>query len=73
MDQQMGGGQKMMCGCPHHKAVPILIILFGLLFLLGSWNIVSASMVTMGWPIIIILIGLTKLMKAKCGCCSNKY
>ncbi|MDO8655313.1 MAG: hypothetical protein Q7R48_02745 [bacterium] len=57
------------CGCVHHKAFPVLIVLFGLLFLLGEMNVVAASTVNLGWPILIILAGLVKLSKGMCKCC----
>ncbi len=57
------------CGCPHHKAMPVLVILFGLLFLLGNMNVVSHSMVSMWWPVLIIAGGFVKLTKNMCKCC----
>ena len=57
------------CGCPHHKALPVLVILFGLLFLLSNMNVVSSSMVSTWWPVLVIAGGLVKLMKNKCKCC----
>lgn len=65
--QNMGG--KNMCGCPHHKAIPVLVILFGLVFLLGNWGILTWSFVGMAWPIIVIVGGLTKLTSKMCKCC----
>ena len=57
------------CACPHHKALPVLIILFGLLFLLGKMNIIGQSMVSMWWPVLVIAGGLVKLTKKMCKCC----
>ena len=64
-----GGGAMNVCRCPHHKMVPILVILFGALFLLGALDMVSAWTVSIGWPILVIVGGFTKLMKNKCKCC----
>ena len=57
------------CSCPHHKAVPILIVLFALVFLLGALNILSAQVVAIAWPIIVGLAGLAKLSEGGCKCC----
>jgi hypothetical protein len=56
------------CGC--HKLFPIVVILFGLLFLLGALNIVTWWFVDVAWPILVIIVGIKKLMK--CGCCAGK-
>jgi hypothetical protein len=77
-NMQQGGADKMMCkccgdkgacACPHHKMVPGLVVLFGLLFLLGSFGVVSAATVNMIWPILVILAGGMKMMEGKCKCC----
>lgn len=64
MDMQCG-----KCGCSHHKAMPVLVVLFGVLFLLGSLNVVTPDLVGTVWPIIVILGGLSKLMSGSCKCC----
>lgn len=61
-----------MCKCPHHKIIPILITLIGVLFLLSSLNIVGEKVAMIGWPILVILIGLNKMMSGKCKCCKMK-
>ena len=61
--------ENNMCKCPHHKIVPILIILIGLTFLLGVLNILTSSFVDLAWPVLLILIGMQKLMAGKCKCC----
>lgn len=60
---------KMTCGCPHHKAIPVLVILFGTLFLLGEMDVVSSSTVALWWPIIVIAGGVAKLGGKMCKCC----
>jgi len=57
------------CNCPHHKAIPVFIILIAVAFLLGQWEILDASQVGIIWPILLGAIGITKLMKGRCGCC----
>lgn len=58
-----------LCTCKHHKVLPVLIILFGLTFLLGSLNILTMGAVNVIWPVLIIIAGVMKLMKGRCKCC----
>jgi len=57
------------CSCPHHRAVPAFITLIALAFLLNAWNILSDASVAIIWPVLLGAIGVTKLMKGRCGCC----
>jgi len=57
------------CKCMHHKAMPWIIILIGLDFLLGAVGVLAASFVSITWPILLIIIGCVKV--ARCGCCSK--
>ncbi len=65
MDQNNGGAK--VCGCGHHKLVSWLIVLFGLVFLLGTFGYLSAYTVNIVWPIIVIVLGFMKM----CKCCSH--
>lgn len=67
----MHNGMDGMCRCPHHKVKPVLVILFGVLFLLGSYGVVSEHTVEIGWPILVILAGLMKLFSGWCKCCDG--
>jgi len=69
--QNMGEGSKNMCKCPHHKAMPIMIIVFGVVFLLGNMGWISWEAVGWIWPILVIIVGIKKLaMKSgMCKCC----
>lgn len=60
-----------MCKCSHHKIVPVLIVLIGLLFLLNAFGSLSAGMLAVLWPIALILIGLQKMFGAMCKCCGG--
>lgn len=62
---------KNMCKCPHHKVVPILVILLGITFLLGNWGTIEWSTVNTIWPILVIIGGATKLSgkMGMCKCC----
>lgn len=57
------------CNCPHHKAIPVFTILIAVTFLLGAWDMLSATSVDIIWPVLLGAIGVTKLMKGKCNCC----
>ena len=60
-------GEK--CYCPHHKVVPIFVVLLGLLFLLNAFNVFNPMFVSVAWPILVIAAGLTKMFEHKCTCC----
>ena len=56
------------CRCPHHKAGSVLIILFGLNFLLATLGYLDASIARLAWPTIIVLYGLVKFISGSCKC-----
>jgi len=49
----------------------VFITLFGLLFVLGALNWVSRGVVDVGWPLLVLAAGLTKLFSHKCTCCAK--
>lgn len=64
-----GGGATNVCRCVHHKTIPILIVVFGVLFLLGALEVISVRIVSIVWPLLVIAGGLQKMMQGKCKCC----
>jgi len=56
------------CRCGHHKIVPVLVILIGLLFLLGALGILTGGFVSLVWPILLIIVGAVKLGSGSCKC-----
>ena len=44
-------------------------MLIAITFLLGAWGILSEGAVSVIWPVLLLVIGGTKLMKNKCTCC----
>ena len=69
MTMRNEGGTANVCKCPHHKTIPMLVVLFGVLFLLGSLNVLTMQMVNISWPILVIVAGGMKMMGSKCKCC----
>jgi len=69
MEEEKVVGKGMTCKCPHHKAMPWIIILIGLDFFLGAIGVLTSSFVSVTWPILVIVIGVVKLVR--CGCCSK--
>ncbi len=61
------GGKS--CGCIHHKMVPLMITLIGLVFLAKAMMWVSVATADWVWPILLIIAGLTKMYGSKCKCC----
>lgn len=68
MDQNQMG---QSCPCPHHKVMPILVVLLGLSFLLTALHVYSAGVNSVIWPIIVILAGLQKMFSRNCSCCKK--
>ncbi|MDP3779358.1 MAG: hypothetical protein Q8R30_04940 [bacterium] len=66
--KMMGGGMNT-CGCPHHKIVPMMIFIIGLLFLLNVLNVITAMALSWLWPIALMIAGLMKMMGGGCKCC----
>lgn len=69
MNKSGAGKTCGSCGCGCHKVVPISIILIGLAFLLQAFDVLSASVVSIAWPILVIIIGGMKLASRACKCC----
>ena len=69
MEEEKIAGKGMVCKCPHHKAVPVLIILIGIDFLLGATGALPGMFVGVTWPILLIIIGVVKMVK--CNCCAK--
>ncbi len=68
-DMQGGMDKSKMCSCPHHKVVPGLVVLLGLLFLLQALNVLTASFVGLAWPVLVIIAGVMKMSQNMCKCC----
>lgn len=60
------------CECPHHIGLAVVVILFGLTFLLQALGVFSPTAVGYIWPSIVILGGVFKLVTGMCACCSGK-
>ncbi len=73
MDDHMMTGGKMKCSCFHHKIVPALIIFIGALFLLNAIELLPENLLNILWPLMLILVGITKIFSGNCGCCSAMH
>ncbi len=62
-------GHGKACGCVHHKMMPLFIVLFGIVFLLGGLGKIDMGTVNIVWPILVILAGLQKMFSGMCKCC----
>ena len=70
MEKQLN--DKKCCCCPCHAMSGILIALIGLVFLLGSLEVLSQKVVAYAWPVLLILLGLkNSIGKGKCKCCDD--
>jgi len=58
-----------ICKCPHHKMMPLLVVLFALSFLLKALGILTPGSVDIIWPILVGAAGLMKFNEGKCKCC----
>jgi len=60
------------CGCICHRMRGIFTIAFGLTFLLGAFEVLSQHVVSVVWPIIVILAGAKEAMpRGVCKCCNG--
>lgn len=72
--EMMKGGR---CSCPPGKLVPVLVVLFGLGFLLQALDVLSTDFMAIAWPILVILAGLITMYEKMCkncyacGACGN--
>ena len=66
MDQN---NSQNVCKCPHHKVMPVAIILIAVTSLLGTFNVLSLMAVSVIWPILLIIAVAPKL--GGCKCCNR--
>jgi hypothetical protein len=57
------------CGCMCHRSTGLGLSLIGLSFLLGHFNVITADVVSIIWPVVLIVIGSKKLFPNMCKCC----
>ena len=75
MEQSNGNGKVCKdcgwgtCRCFHHVTIPILMILFATVFLLGYQGYISEDAVSFFWPMLVGVAGLVKLYESNCKCC----
>ncbi|MDO8664925.1 MAG: DUF5668 domain-containing protein [Candidatus Liptonbacteria bacterium] len=70
MDNPNMMAQGKKCGCPHHKVVPLLLVLTGATVLAGNFGWLSAEIVNWTWPTLVLVVGVFKLTEGNmCKCC----
>ncbi|MEK9175382.1 MAG: hypothetical protein AAB795_02190 [Patescibacteria group bacterium] len=61
------------CKCHHHKVAPLLLVVLGIVFLLGSIGQISLQVIATSFSIIVIFVGLVKFVGGMCKCYSAKH
>lgn len=66
------------CGASHRMCKGIMMLVFGVLFFLGTLNVWPEFTFVKYWPLVIIVAGLHKLACAKCAkesdaCCDASH
>lgn len=62
-----------VCNCGHHKIIPGLIIIFGLVYLLEALGVMSMGAASIIWAILVILGGVAKWVGGSCKCYHKHY
>lgn len=69
MMNQTSEGKR--CPCPCHKFITLLVVLFGLNFLLKTLGVYGDDVSNIIWPILVILGGLKSMFSTMCKCCDR--
>jgi hypothetical protein len=67
--EDISATKKNVCDCVHHRTIPALVVIFGLLFLLLNVHVLTDEFVSLAWPIVVIAAGATKYNERRCKCC----
>lgn len=59
---------KNTCSGEHRGVIPILVILFAIVFLLQYQGLLAENSVNIIWPILVGIGGLVMLIEDKCDC-----
>ena len=69
METSGASGGKCCCMC--HKMMGVFVVLFGLVFLLKTLDVITPKVAGIAWPVIVILAGLQSMFSRACKCCST--
>ena len=69
METSQASGGKCSCAC--HRMTGLFIALIGLTFLLGALDVLSARLVGILWPLLVLLTGIQIVFRNKCKCCTT--
>jgi len=64
--------EEEACRCPCHRAIGVLVALFGLNFLLKALGVYGDNVSNIVWPVLLMLGGIKHTFRGKCKCCSDK-
>ncbi|MGA7745140.1 MAG: hypothetical protein WBP56_12450 [Polyangia bacterium] len=64
--------EEEACRCPCHRAIGVLVALFGLNFLLKALGVYGDNVSNIVWPVLLMLSGIKHTFRGKCKCCSDK-
>ena len=70
MNQNMSG---KVCACPHHKMMPLAMIVAGLAVVGYAVNILTSMAVFLVLGIVLVVKGFMKLNTHKCKCCDTPW
>ncbi len=63
---------KSACRCPHHLTGPIIIIAVGVIMLLSVLGVLGSAGAGVAFSVIVIILGISMIMKRSCRCCCSK-
>ena len=69
----MDNSMEKHCRCWHHKLAPLLFVVVGLVFLLGSLGGLTLQQVNIAFSVVVILVGLVKFFGGMCKCYGAKH
>lgn len=64
-----GPPTKANCRCPHHIAIPLIVIAIGVVMLLSVLEVLNGVGVGVIFSLIVIIVGVSMIMNRICGCC----
>jgi K+ transporter len=70
--EKMNGENGAKCSCFYHDAIPVLMIIFALLFFLQAMGLIGEYFVSLAWPVLVAVAGVMKILGRRCNCCGDR-